>query len=333
MKKTISFLIALVISCFPIATNALAEATISSVAASSDASTFFNPDHVTGIDYSTRTLFVGETTSAHIYNANTHMCDGLGRVEVDPDIMTYTYDEASETVTFTAVGPGLADIWIYEATCGVGANYQVLVIEREELATTAATTTTTESTDNIEETTSDDVVTTTPKVSLNNLPSELTLKSGEEVAVDFTAVYISSVEAISSDISAVSTEVEFEQRSMFANNGKLILTAGSIPETKTVEIIVEYGAMIQGYDGSKTIKVTVLGNDNVPSEIAGDANCDGQLNMADAVLIMQCISNPDKYKFTEQGEKNADVDGSGDVTNNDALKIQRFKLKLIDSLT
>lgn len=67
--------------------------------------------------------------------------------------------------------------------------------------------------------------------------------------------------------------------------------------------------------------------------IAGDANCDAQINMADAVLIMQCISNPDKYKFTEQGEKNADVDGSGDVTNNDALTIQRFKLKLIDSLT
>ena len=265
MKRMISFLTAIMLSCFPIATNVVTDTTISSVSASSDASKYFNADHVTGIDYDNGTLFVGETTSARIYNANTNMCHGLGKVEVDPDIMTYTYDESTETVTFTAVGPGLADIWIYEATCGVGANYQVLVIEREKdssITTTTAVTTTIESTDNVEETTSGDVVTTMTKVALNNLPSELTLKSGEEVSVDFTAIYISSVEAISSDINTVSTEVEFEQKSMFANDGKLILTAGSTPDTKTIEITVKYEAMIQGYDGSKTIKVTVLGNNS-----------------------------------------------------------------------
>ena len=47
---------------------------------------------------------------------------------------------------------------------------------------------------------------------------------------------------------------------------------------------------------------------------------------------VQSISNPDKYKLSEQGCKNANVDGSGDVTNKDALKIQQYKLKLIDSL-
>ncbi|MBR4626687.1 MAG: RICIN domain-containing protein [Ruminococcus sp.] len=75
----------------------------------------------------------------------------------------------------------------------------------------------------------------------------------------------------------------------------------------------------------------------VLSKRTGDANCDGQVNMADAVLIMQCITNPDKYQFPEErdpefpyvtGEKNADVDGSGDVTNKDALYIQRWKLGL-----
>ena len=70
----------------------------------------------------------------------------------------------------------------------------------------------------------------------------------------------------------------------------------------------------------------------------GDANCDGAVNLADAVLIMQAASNPDKYGIglttgiNVIGEVNADVDGSGDITNLDALMIQRYKLKLIDKL-
>ncbi|MBR4627142.1 MAG: cellulase family glycosylhydrolase [Ruminococcus sp.] len=68
----------------------------------------------------------------------------------------------------------------------------------------------------------------------------------------------------------------------------------------------------------------------------GDANCDGEVNMADAVLIMQSIGNPDKYGkgtddgITEKGEKNADVFNTGDgVTNKDALTIQKYKLGLL----
>lgn len=65
----------------------------------------------------------------------------------------------------------------------------------------------------------------------------------------------------------------------------------------------------------------------------GDANCDGQVNMADAVLIMQAVSNPDKYSLTEKGIENADVSERGDgITNKDALAIQQFKLGLAKEL-
>ena len=70
----------------------------------------------------------------------------------------------------------------------------------------------------------------------------------------------------------------------------------------------------------------------VPNASRGDANCDNEVNMADAVLIMQVISNPDKYKFEGKGEDNADVDGEGGVTNKDALRIQKFKLGLVETL-
>ena len=72
-------------------------------------------------------------------------------------------------------------------------------------------------------------------------------------------------------------------------------------------------------------------------KLYGDANCDGSVNIADAVLVMQVATNPDKYgqgktdvSIKPQGEKNADVDGKAGLTNSDALMIQKFKLGLID---
>ena len=71
----------------------------------------------------------------------------------------------------------------------------------------------------------------------------------------------------------------------------------------------------------------------------GDSNCDGAVNLADAVLIMQYSANPDFYGLgkengiSEQGAENADVVGDGDgITNLDALQIQKYKLGIIGSL-
>ena len=73
----------------------------------------------------------------------------------------------------------------------------------------------------------------------------------------------------------------------------------------------------------------------------GDANCDDNVDMADAVLIMQSIANPDRYgingseatHITAQGKKNGDVYENGsDITSNDALSIQKYRLKIISEL-
>ncbi|WP_296694287.1 CotH kinase family protein [Ruminococcus sp.] len=69
--------------------------------------------------------------------------------------------------------------------------------------------------------------------------------------------------------------------------------------------------------------------------LLGDANCDGQVDLSDAVMIMQALANPNKYgvkgsdakHMTDQGAANADVDkSSAGITANDALKIQEFLL-------
>ena len=81
----------------------------------------------------------------------------------------------------------------------------------------------------------------------------------------------------------------------------------------------------------------MLEGGSVNNAVQGDANCDGEMSMADAVLIMQYIANPAKYgiegtnenHITEQGKKNADIAGENDgVTNADALAIQKKLLKL-----
>ena len=76
---------------------------------------------------------------------------------------------------------------------------------------------------------------------------------------------------------------------------------------------------------------------NLGITLEGDANCDSELSMADSVLIMQSLANPDKYgengtdehHITDNGKKNADIAGDNDgITNADALAIQKKLLKL-----
>ena len=61
--------------------------------------------------------------------------------------------------------------------------------------------------------------------------------------------------------------------------------------------------------------------------VPGDANESGDLDMSDAVFIMQCCSNPDKYQMTAQGRYNADFNNDG-ITNEDALTVQKILLEI-----
>ncbi|MDE5770878.1 MAG: hypothetical protein K2I06_04485 [Ruminococcus sp.] len=62
----------------------------------------------------------------------------------------------------------------------------------------------------------------------------------------------------------------------------------------------------------------------------GDADCDGKVSINDAVLVMQSIANPDKYKLTNIGKMTADVVDKGNgITNADALAIQYVESKTI----
>ncbi len=105
-----------------------------------------------------------------------------------------------------------------------------------------------------------------------------------------------------------------------------------------------YSVRVRTSDGSEKTAVIadvkeVFAADT--SVLYGDANCSGDVDVADAVLIMQSISNPgrfgingsEKSRITEQGRNNGDVSARGDgITVRDALSIQRLLLRIIDRL-
>ena len=68
----------------------------------------------------------------------------------------------------------------------------------------------------------------------------------------------------------------------------------------------------------------LIGEDDPVSTLYGDANCDGKVNMADAVAVLQNIANSEKYPLPAQGAENADCDGSKGLTGTDAITIQRI---------
>ena len=73
------------------------------------------------------------------------------------------------------------------------------------------------------------------------------------------------------------------------------------------------------------------GTVDMKNAVKGDANSDSEISIADAAAILQALGNSDKYALSIQGEYNADVDGKAGITVSDAITIQQYAAKLIDS--
>ncbi|MDE6779986.1 MAG: cellulase family glycosylhydrolase [Ruminococcus sp.] len=89
-----------------------------------------------------------------------------------------------------------------------------------------------------------------------------------------------------------------------------------------------------GIDKPAKVSVGSSGNTNPttsknPDINYGDVNEDGKVSLADAVLIMQALSNPDEYKLSEKVAKAGDVVGNDGLTAKDAVAIQMIDLQLL----
>lgn len=67
--------------------------------------------------------------------------------------------------------------------------------------------------------------------------------------------------------------------------------------------------------------------------IYGDANCDGNVDISDAVMVKCYLINNKKFTLSKQGLFNSDVQGSGNGVNaQDAVTIQKYVIKSITKL-
>ena len=125
--------------------------------------------------------------------------------------------------------------------------------------------------------------------------------------------------------------------SKFKNNGFKSVGVSDLKSENNVYTVKD--VQIDDPTEDNIVNYTVLVS---KSDIAyGDANCDGVVELADAILLMQSLANPDKYgtdgtaekRLTAQGKLNGDVDLSvKGITTGDALAIQEYLLNKIDTL-
>lgn len=104
-----------------------------------------------------------------------------------------------------------------------------------------------------------------------------------------------------------------------------------------MKLTLGYTGILETYPGQFTGVHDVKVVSENAGLIKGDSNCDGQVDMADVVFIMQALANPNRYGekaeeymgITALGKLNADMNGDG-LTVGDALTIQRKLLGLDD---
>ncbi|MDE6835076.1 MAG: cellulase family glycosylhydrolase [Ruminococcus sp.] len=117
-------------------------------------------------------------------------------------------------------------------------------------------------------------------------------------------------------------------------NGKLELTVDISNLTsylKTAEMQIWWSNVWDNETETsidKPAKITLASSEDTDI-VYGDADGDGKLSIADAVLIMQNVVNADKFKIEEKNITSADVVKDGAITSLDALAIQMVTLNLI----
>ena len=106
-----------------------------------------------------------------------------------------------------------------------------------------------------------------------------------------------------------------------------------IVTTTTTTVPVTTTTTTEPVSSTTTSDAPITTTKDEPSDIIyGDANGDGEVNIADPTLILQAAADP-SITYSDKGRNNADVNSRGDgVTPADALAIQKFLAGTIEKL-
>lgn len=119
----------------------------------------------------------------------------------------------------------------------------------------------------------------------------------------------------------------YDELTIYSDDGAFFGTGNEVRNDNIC--VYSDGVHIGGVEPDGSTPETGENTSDNESIYYGDANCDGQIGVADAVIIMQSLANADDYQLSEQGIKNADVVGNDGVTSSDALAMQMFCANLL----
>ncbi|MBQ6211507.1 MAG: dockerin type I repeat-containing protein [Ruminococcus sp.] len=144
------------------------------------------------------------------------------------------------------------------------------------------------------------------------------------------------VDVKTGDVSEFISKYAKEDNVTTTTKAAVTTTSKAVTTTTTAKATTTTTTTSKAVTTTTTAKATTTTTvSEMPVTLKGDANCDGQVDMSDVVLVMQALANPNRYDvngtayvhLTPQGKINADMDGFG-MTVNDALTIQRKLLGL-----
>ena len=261
--------------------------------------------HATKPEYDRSVMQVGESREISFYNTETGEKRGIYMLSYDRSLFRVSGEYAEGTVTFTALKSGTAEITAYFKRDEVPDFREKVEIslsvadENGTIATTATTTTSVEDT--------------------YLLYDDLNLVQVEDDVV----------------VALDKNGIEFEKNGKYGFYKDSDRYFSGIRPGMRISCDFYYIVQITAVEWVVDTITVSEENCKVKPQALGDVNTDGVLNMADAVLIMQALANPDKYGIgltagiSLRGEANGDVDQSGDVTNLDALMIQQYLLGIV----
>lgn len=198
-----------------------------------------------------------------------------------------------------------------------------------ETTTTETTTETTTTATETEPTTTE--TTTSTQTTITTESSETTTTT---VTTGSASIMQGDLTVTIKEINVDTKSVEFEKLGVYYVSDSILERFQDFGVGKTVTINGRFEERNElDYNGNViTIKTIdkVEGIKEVGAILYGDANDDNGINVADAVLIMQTLSNPSDYKLSETAKISADVVNAGDgVTAQDALAIQMLGIDLL----
>lgn len=176
-------------------------------------------------------------------------------------------------------------------------------------------------------------------VNYNGLELTQCLKLESATSIGFTAPSAGKLTLVFGEAAG---NVKIDGVKHTADNGIVTvdLSAGSHQITKADTANLFYMVFVPTEAPSETTHSAETTETTVSTETTaapdsvktGDANCDGNVTMADAAAILQFLGNADKYPLSTDGKSAADCDDSAGVTTSDALTIQKLIAGIIDKL-